>query len=195
MRTQSLNVVPAKAGTHTPKPRGFGTVANGICTNQHLWLWVPAFAGTTPTAVRSQIQISNSQQQRIQTIIASVGEAIHRTVQRKDGLLRRVAPLRKRFAFVADKDGRIHVRDLAACLREFWPARSALQSEGAGNAGRPMRPIAACAMSVVERTRVSQVTPESPGIPRAMAYGFLRALPGDRLVDTVIPEKICFPGT
>jgi hypothetical protein len=43
-----------------------------------------------------------------------------------------------------------------------------LQSEGAGNAGRPMRPIAACAMVVVERTRVSQVTPESPGIPRAM---------------------------
>jgi hypothetical protein len=31
-----------------------------------------------------------------------------------------------------------------------------------------MRPIAACAMVVVERTRVSQVTPESPGIPRAM---------------------------
>jgi hypothetical protein len=32
-------------------------------------------------------------------------------------------------------------------------------SEGAGNAGRPMRPIAACATIVVERTRVSQVTP------------------------------------
>ena len=31
--------------------------------------------------------------------------------------------------------------------------------EGAGNAGRPMRPIAACATIVVERTRVSQVTP------------------------------------
>ena len=46
-----------------------------------------------------------------------------------------------------------------------------LQSEGAGNAGRPMRPIAACAGVVVERTRVSQVTPESPGIPRAMVYG------------------------
>ena len=41
-------------------------------------------------------------------------------------------------------------------------------SEGAGNAGRPMRPIAACAMLWVERTRVSQVIPESPGIPRAM---------------------------
>jgi hypothetical protein len=46
-----------------------------------------------------------------------------------------------------------------------------LQGEGAGNAGRSMRPIAACAMVVVERTRVSQVTPKSPGIPRAMVYG------------------------
>src|SRR6202790_3948080 len=55
-----------------------------------------------------------------------------------------------------------------------------LQSKGAGNAGRPMRPIAACAMVMVERTRVSQVTPESPGTPRAMVYGLFRALPGDR---------------
>src|ERR1700745_3850836 len=31
--------------------------------------------------------------------------------------------------------------------------------KGAGNAGRPMRPIAACATIVVERTRVRQVTP------------------------------------
>ena len=54
----------------------------------------------------------------------------------------------------------------------------AFRPEGAGNAGRPMRPIAACAMIVIERTRVSQVTPESPGIPHAMVYGLLRALPG-----------------
>ena len=53
-------------------------------------------------------------------------------------------------------------------------------SEGAGNAGRPMRPMAACAGVVIERTRVSQVTPESPGIPRAMVYGLCRTLPGDR---------------
>ena len=39
-------------------------------------------------------------------------------------------------------------------------------SEGAGNAGRPMRPIAACAGVVVERTRVSQVTPaKHPAFP------------------------------
>jgi hypothetical protein len=43
-----------------------------------------------------------------------------------------------------------------------------------------MRPIAACAMVESGSTRVSQVTPESPGIPRAMVYGLFRALPGDR---------------
>src|ERR1700687_5973399 len=43
-----------------------------------------------------------------------------------------------------------------------------------------MRPQAACAEVVGVSTRVSQVTPESPGIPRAMVYGLFRALPGDR---------------
>jgi hypothetical protein len=64
--------------------------------------------------------------------------------------------------------------------------------EGAGNAGRPMRPIAACARIVVERTRVSQVTPESPGIPRAMVYGLFRALPGDRAFLPPSPAKVAF---
>src|SRR5258708_14321312 len=47
-------------------------------------------------------------------------------------------------------------RVLRASLAMLVPPSS---SEGAGNAGRPMRPIAARAMIVVERTRVSQVTP------------------------------------
>jgi hypothetical protein len=37
-------------------------------------------------------------------VIASVSEAIHGDAQRKNGLLRRSAPLRKRFAFVAGND-------------------------------------------------------------------------------------------
>src|SRR5450432_3803706 len=44
-----------------------------------------------------------------------------------------------------------------------------------------MRRIAACAIIAVERTRVSQVTPESPGTPHAMVYSLWRALPGERL--------------
>jgi hypothetical protein len=54
-------------------------------------------------------------------------------------------------------------------------------TRGRGEAGRPMRPIAACAMIVVERTRVIQVTPESPGTPRAMvltAYSVLSPATG-----------------
>jgi hypothetical protein len=78
-------------------------------------------------------------------------------------------------------DYRAQLRDLATHRARGLPINSRpLQTEGAGNAGRPMRPIAACAMLLVERTRVSQVTPESPGIPRAMVYGLLRALPGDQ---------------
>ena len=67
---------------------------------------------------------------------------------------------------------RIHVRILAArCARGLLSNLLALQSEGAGNAGRPMRPISRVQWVVVEGTRVSQVTPESPGTPRAMVYG------------------------
>jgi hypothetical protein len=44
----------------------------------------------------------------------------------------------------------------------------------------PMRPIAACAMIAVERTRVSQVTPNHPAFPTQWFYGLYRALPGDR---------------
>ena len=39
------------------------------------------------------------------TVIASASEAIHPHGITKDGLLRRYAPLRKRFAFVAGNDG------------------------------------------------------------------------------------------
>src|SRR3984893_4394132 len=85
------------------------------------------------------------------------------------------------------------LRDLAALFdRGLLESSSTLQAEGAGNAGRPMRPIAACADLVVESTRVSQVTPESPGIPRAMVYGLLRALPGDRAFLPPSPAKVAF---
>jgi hypothetical protein len=77
-------------------------------------------------------------------------------------------------------------RSRRAFSREFCLETPALRSEGAGNAGRPMRPIAACATIVVERTRVSQVTPESPGIPRAMVYGYTVLSPATGFLATVI---------
>ena len=70
--------------------------------------------------------------------------------------------------------GEITVRDFAFSPRNAPEALiifRPLDSEGAGNAGRPMRPIAACAMLLVETHTRCQVTPESPGIPHAMVYG------------------------
>jgi hypothetical protein len=42
-----IDVVPAKAGTHTPRPSFLGAVVAGFRNNRSRWLWVPAFAGTT----------------------------------------------------------------------------------------------------------------------------------------------------
>jgi hypothetical protein len=74
-----------------------------------------------------------------------------------------------------------HLRIPAARrARSFAGNSRSLQTEGAGNAGRLVRPQATCARVEVEGTRVSQVTPKTPGIPRAMVYDLFRALPGDR---------------
>src|SRR5258705_1398638 len=55
--------------------------------------------------------------------------------------------------------------------------------EGVGNAGCPLHPRSRVHLVVVERTRVTTSTPESPGIPARNGFnGFLRALPGDRAV-------------
>jgi hypothetical protein len=92
--------------------------------------------------------------------------------QRKNGLLRRLAPR---------NDVKTQVRDLAA-----HPARGLLEtscpliSEGAGNAGRLMRPQPRVQMKKAHE-QVTTVTPEiTRHSPRNGFNGFLRALPGDR---------------
>src|SRR6266481_424867 len=55
--------------------------------------------------------------------------------------------------------------------------------EGVGNAGCPLHPRPRVHFVLVERTRATTSTPESPGIPARNGFnGFLRALPGDRAV-------------
>src|SRR6202163_257079 len=58
---------------------------------------------------------------------------------------------------------------------------SSAAQRGRGERRMPNAPAVSCAMIVVERTRVTTSTPESPGIPARNGFnGFLRALPGDR---------------
>jgi hypothetical protein len=56
-------------------------------------------------------------------------------------------------------------------------------------------PGAQCARSLVCKKNkhtsvVTTVTPEQPGIPRAMVYGLLRALPGDHALLTPSPALL-----
>jgi hypothetical protein len=61
--------------------------------------------------------------------------------------------------------------------------------EGVGNAGRTMHPRSRVHLVVVESTRVTTSTPESPGIPARNGFnGFLRTLPGDR---ALLPPSSC----
>jgi len=45
------SVVPAKAGTHTAESIELNAVDVVLRLNSSLWLWVPAFAGTTTRGV------------------------------------------------------------------------------------------------------------------------------------------------
>jgi hypothetical protein len=55
-----------------------------------------------------------------------------------------------------------------------------LKIRGRRECRAPDAPAALRARVRVARTQVITVTPETPGIPRAMVYGLFRALPGDR---------------
>jgi hypothetical protein len=69
--------------------------------------------------------------------------------------------------------------DLAAQCTRALNVSSA--QRGRGECRMPNAPAASCASVVVEGTRVTTSTPESPGIPARNGFnGFLRALPGDR---------------
>src|SRR5258705_3445894 len=64
--------------------------------------------------------------------------------------------------------------------------------EGVGNAGCPLHPRPRVHFVLVERTRVTTSTPESPGIPARNGFnGLCRALPGDRAL-CHRHQRICF---
>jgi hypothetical protein len=89
------------------------------------------------------IQLSNSA-----TVIASVSEAIHRAAKRKGGLLRRfrLRSLRYGGQVAPRNDGKIWVRDLAACFsREVCLKFLTLEERAQGMPG------ARCARSLVGR--------------------------------------------
>jgi hypothetical protein len=105
--------------------------------------------------------------------------------KQKAGLLRRFAPRND-----VGHASAISRRDAPeACMKP-----SPLKSEGAGNAGRWMRPQPRVQMKKAHE-QVTTVTPESPGIPRAMvltAYFVLSPVIG---LYCHRHRRICLPPT
>src|SRR6266851_9299513 len=115
-------------------------------------------------------------------------EAIHRATVRKHGLLRgachRARIRATRWLAMTTK------HTLATSPRHApEPLKNLPPKEGVGNAGCPWHPRPRVHLVVVERTRVTTSTPESPDVPARNGFnGFLRALPGDR---ALLPPSPC----
>ena len=103
--------------------------------------------------------------------------------QRKSGLLRRFAP---RNDVKSKYDSAISRRNVPEFCKIIRPEKT----EGAGNAGRSMHPQPRVRNKTKHTSIVTTVTPVSPGIPRAMVYGLLRALPGDQACLTPSPALL-----
>jgi hypothetical protein len=97
----------------------------------------------------------------------------------------------------ARNDGKTRLRFLAACFaRGLTGSFRPLQSEGAGNAGRPMRPIAACAMgSEKTHTRWSGHTGITRHSPRNGFTAYVVPSPAIGLFCHRRPREASFPGT
>jgi hypothetical protein len=139
------------------------------------------------------IQFSNSQD-------VSVVEPSLRARPRHSGMVRRTRPGISRFRVRCGACHRAALRaDPLASPRNdgvcsnskhgfAFPRREAPElliylspQRGRGECRMPNAPAVSCAMIVIEGTRATTSTPESPGIPARNGFnGFLRALPGDR---------------
>jgi hypothetical protein len=135
--------------------------------------------------------------ERVRGTLASGWGALDRLGLAESPLTRRLRGVYHRAALRADplapsptsprKRGEVHklptqLRDLAADTREVLRERRAPEnSEGAGNAGRLMRPQPRVRNKIKHTSVVTTVTPEiARHSPRNGFNGLLRALPGDR---------------
>jgi hypothetical protein len=100
-----------------------------------------------------------------------------------------------KFQIQLSNSERICVRILAArCARALrrWPP--SITTRGRREDRVRAAPAVSRAMGYKKTHTSIQVQRRQSGLPCAVGYGLFRALPGDRLVVTVIPEKVVSPG-
>jgi hypothetical protein len=136
----------------------FGTLADGFCSNRRRWLWVPAFAGTTNGALPVR----------------------HCERKRSNPYSNEHAPVDCFVALLLANDDQPHHRIPAARIApELLPPTPALTTEGAGNAGRWMRPQPRVQNKKSTRASHHGHTGNARHSPRNGFNGVLRALPGE----------------
>jgi hypothetical protein len=183
-------VVTANAGTHTPCLLNFCTQGGRLRSNQCRWLWVPCVrkdddksraylilrhreptgrANARPmtgSAKRSRIALQlDGFRLRVRTLRRTPGAI---TCDASDGVAR----------FRSSQDVTPHSRD--ANLRPGVAKHLRPKSEGAGNAGRSMRPQPCVQDGKARKHSHHGHTGLTRHSTREWFYGFLRALPGDR---------------
>ena len=88
-------------------------------------------------------------------------------------------------------ESRIRRRDLAArCARVLLLTSRPLQTEGAGKAGCALHPRSRVQFAQKNAHTSIQVQRRASGLPCAVGYGLLRALPGERLSCHRHPQKL-----
>jgi hypothetical protein len=123
---------------------------------------------------------------RFQTaVIASASEAIHRTTRNKEWIASSLPLL----AMTSGYTSTISPRK----SREFCHEDPAQQTEGAGNAGRTMRPQPCVQNNKAHKRSHHGHTGITRHSPRNGFNGFLRTLPGDRAFLPPSPRRNCVP--
>jgi len=74
---------PRESGDPYTAASHFGTVANEFCINEYLWLWVPAFAGTTHNIGAFADSNFKQLQPHLRTLAARCAQVVHVDVPRK----------------------------------------------------------------------------------------------------------------
>jgi hypothetical protein len=146
-------------GRRTPGPISTGLRAcdrssNDVARTRHDPVWVPARGRDDETTNRGARFTAAPRQTRVVTRACDSGGFGARAERTSNDFNFQYPGLQTRHF------------DLAAAFARALPAISLpSQSEGAGNAGRPMRPLAACAIVVIEYTRVSRSHRNRPASP------------------------------
>jgi hypothetical protein len=165
MTTSSLVVVPAHAGTHTPRP-----IVKGCCST----IFAQPLFSLPPRSGGEGLRVGGCAANAAVSEFADRPPTPDPSPPRADARGGRGE---------GEFDFQTAFRILAAHFARGLPLNSGpLPSEGAGNAGRPMRPPPRVRWQNAESTqRQSGHTGIVRHSPRNGFNGFLRALPGDRL--------------